>query len=220
MGGRIDSDLMYNIVTNWYWGNSGSADIYHDPPQTRIQGLSYRSNLARLVETLLAEDKIDKAKDIIDLAMKNLPVEYFDYYTFVEPFVDGYYKVGETTKARELFEKLKYVYQDRLEYYAGVPLEEQYDKIDEIIADMEGYRRNIDILIGNNDREKAEKETLIFNEYIDKFQHFYRDNLLEDEPVIPGGANPDLEDTVPISDTTAIDATTTSEEVLDSIPVQ
>ena len=130
--GRIDSDLMYDIATNWYWGNSGSPDIYHDP-QTRIQGLSYRSNLARLVEQLLEENKIEKAKDIIDLAMKNIPVEYFEYYTFVEPFVDGYYKVGETNKAHELFEKLKYIYQDRLEYYAEVPLEEQYDKIDEII---------------------------------------------------------------------------------------
>ncbi|AYN66564.1 DUF2723 domain-containing protein [Euzebyella marina] len=216
--GRIDSDLMYDIATNWYWGNSGSPDIYHDP-QTRIQGLSYRSNLARLVEQLLEENKIEKAKDIIDLAMKNIPVEYFEYYTFVEPFVDGYYKVGETNKAHELFEKLKYIYQDRLEYYAEVPLEEQYDKIDEIIADMEGYRRNIDILISNNDRERAEKETLIFNEYIDKFQHFYRDNILEEEPPIPG-ENPDLEDSMPISDTTVIDATTTEEEVLDTIPVQ
>ena len=216
--GRIDSDLMYDIATNWYWGNSGSPDIYHDP-QTRIQGLSYRSNLARLVEQLLEENKIEKAKDIIDLAMKNIPVEYFEYYTFVEPFVDGYYKVGETNKAHELFEKLKYIYQDRLEYYAEVPLEEQYDKIDEIIADMEGYRRNIDILISNNDRERAEKETLIFNEYIDKFQHFYRDNILEEEPPVPG-ENPDLEDSMPISDTTVIDATTTEEEVLDTIPVQ
>jgi len=28
--------------------------------------------------------------------MENMPVEYFGYYAFVEPFVDGYYKVGET----------------------------------------------------------------------------------------------------------------------------
>ncbi|MDO6818615.1 DUF2723 domain-containing protein [Zobellia sp. 1_MG-2023] len=217
--GRIDSDLMYDVVMNWDWGNSGSSDIYHDP-QTRIQGLSYRSNLARLLEQLLKEDKIEKAKDIIDLTIKNLPVEYFGYYTFVEPFVDGYYKVGETAKARELFGKLKYIYQDRLEYYASIPLEEQYDKIDDIIADMEGYRRNIDILIGNNDREMAEKETLIFNEYIDKFQHFYRDNILQEDDLEPG-QNPDLEDTVPVSDTTAIDAATAGENPVDTtlVPV-
>ncbi|MBT8184895.1 MAG: hypothetical protein KJN76_08635, partial [Eudoraea sp.] len=214
--GRIDSDMMYDIVTNWYWGNSGSSDIYHDP-QTRTQGLSIRSNLARLVETLINENKIDKAKEILNLAMTNMPVEHFAFYTFVEPYVDGYYKVGETKKARELFNKLKDIYQDRLEYYAGIPLDEQYAKIEDIISDMEAYRRNIDILIENNDREMAEKETLIFNEHIDQFSHFYQDEILEDVPPIQE-SDPDLIDTMPISDTTAIDATRTIEET-DSIPV-
>lgn len=179
--GRIDGDMMYDIVTEWEWGNSGSSDIYHDT-QTRIQGLSFRSNLARLTETLLAEEKIDKAREIIDLAMENIPVEHFGFYTFVEPFVDGYYKVGETQKARAVFEKLKKIYRERLNYYAGIPLDEQYDKIEDIISDMEGYRRNIDILIENDDREMAERETALFNDHIDQFSHFYKDSFLEDEP--------------------------------------
>lgn len=179
--GRIDEDLMYDIVMDWDWGNSGSDAIYHDT-QTRIQGLSYRSNLARLLETLIAKNKIDKAKTVIDVAMKNMPVKHYSYYAFVEPFVDGYYKVGETNKARALFEELKTIYQQRLSYYASTPLDEQYNHIDAIIADMEGYRRNIDILIRNQDREVAEKETLIFNEYIDKFKHFYKESIPESTP--------------------------------------
>ena len=178
--GRIDTDLMYDVVKKWDWGNSGSPDIYHDV-QTRTQGLSFRGNLARLAEALIEENKIDKAREIIDMAMTNMPVEFYGYYTFVEPFVDGYYKVGETEKARELYKKLKSVYQDRLDYYAGIPLDEQYDKIEDIIADMEGYRRNIDILIENDDRELAEVETQAFNATIDMFSHFYKDDLLEEE---------------------------------------
>ncbi|MBT8222557.1 MAG: DUF2723 domain-containing protein, partial [Eudoraea sp.] len=169
--GRIDTDRMYEIVTKWDWGNSGSPDIYHDT-QTRTQGLSFRGNLARLAEALISEGKIDKAREIIDMAMTNMPVEYYGYYTFVEPFVDAYYKVGETEKARALYKKLKAVYQDRLDYYASIPLDEQYDKIEDIIADMEGYRRNIDILIENDDRELAELETQAFNDTIDLFSHF------------------------------------------------
>ncbi|MBS9460834.1 DUF2723 domain-containing protein [Flagellimonas sp. 389] len=189
--GRIDSDLMYDIVKKWDWGNSG-GDIYHDT-QTRSQGLSFRSNLARLMETLIAENKIEKAKDVIDIAMTNIPVEHFYFYAFVEPFVDGYYKVGETEKARALFEKLKSVYQDRLEYYSGIPLDEQYEKIDDILADMQAYRRNIDILIENQDRELAESETLIFNEYIDKFSQFIGEEEEVFEEPIP---DPDLQDSV------------------------
>jgi hypothetical protein len=106
-----------------------------------------------------------------------------------------------------------------LEYYEGIPLDEQYDQIDEIIADMEGYRRNIDILISNNDREKAEKETLVFNEYIDKFEHFYKNNMPGEEPPAPG-PNPDIVDTMPVSDTTAIDNTTTEGKVPDTVLLQ
>ncbi len=197
--GRIDSDLMYDIVMNWEWGNMGSDQIYHDP-QTRTQGLSFRSNLARLAEKLLEENKIDKAKKIVDLAMEKMPVRHFGFYTFVEPFIDSYYRTGSTMEAREVFSDLKKIYQERLSYYAGTPLDEQYANIDEIISDMEAYRRIIDITIEHDTRDVSERETLIFNEYIDKFRHFYQDDdFLEDE-ALPE-EDPDLIDTVPLADT-------------------
>ncbi|MEY8019410.1 DUF2723 domain-containing protein [Muriicola sp. SD30] len=203
--GRIDTDEMYRIVKGWEWGNSGSSDIYHDT-QTRTQGLSLRSNLARLVEALINENKIDKAREIIDLTMDNLPVAYYGFYTFVEPFLDGYYKVGDTQKARDLFGELKSIYQSRLNYYQGTPLDEQYNNLEDIIGDMEGYRRIIDILIENNDREMAEKETEIFNDHIDQFSHFYQEDILEE---LPDEDMPmdELIDTMPVSDTILEDAT-------------
>ena len=121
--GRIDTDLMYDIVKKWDWGNSGSPDIYHDP-QTRTQAFPLEVTWLGLPK-LINENKIDKAKEIINIAMENMPVEYFGYYAFVEPFVDGYYKVGETKKARDLFQKLKNIYQERLDYYANLPFDEQ-----------------------------------------------------------------------------------------------
>ncbi len=205
--GRIDSDLMYDIVKDWDWGNSGE-DIYHDP-QTRSQGLSFRSNLARLMETLIAENKIDKAKDVIEMAMTNMPFEKYGFYAFVEPFVDGYYKVGEKDKARALYEKLKKVYQERLEYYSEIPLDEQYEKIDDILADMQAYRRNIDILVENQDRELAESEMTIFNEYIDKFSQFVgEEEDVFEEPVLP---DPDMPDSIPLD---------TIQEMVDSVTVE
>jgi len=48
---------------------------------------------------------------------------------------------------------------------------------------------------------------LIFNEYIDKFEHFYRDNILEEEEMQPtGSTNPDMSDTMPISDSIVNDS--------------
>jgi hypothetical protein len=186
--GRIDSELMYDKVMAWEWGNSGSGEIYHDP-QTRSQGLSLRSNLARLTEQLISENKIDKAREVIDLAMTNMPLEDYGFYTFAEPFLDGYYKTGETLKARELFGKLRNIYKDRLEYYENVPLDQQYDQIEDILADMEAYKRVIDIAIENDDRELAEKETPIFNEQLDKFG-FYQDTFLKEVPQMPESEQP------------------------------
>ena len=212
--GRIDTDLMYDVVMRWDWGNSGSPDIYIDP-QTRSQGLSFRSNLARLMEALIDEKKIDRAKKVIELAMTNMPVKSFDFYAFVEPFVDGYYKVGETARARDLFNELKAIYQDRVDYYASIPLEEQYNLADQILGDLESYKRLTDILISNDDRELAESETLIFNEQIDRIAFMNRGSLLEDlaEPVT--GEDPDLGDTVPLTDSAAGD--TAGAEAADSI---
>ena len=168
--GRIDSDLMYDIVTKWEWGNSGSPEIYHDP-QTRKQfGVSHRVVLARLLEKLLEENKIEKAREIIELAMMHIPVEYYGYHTFTVPFLDGYYRVGEIEKAHALFHKLKSVYQERLDYFVSIPLDEQYAQIEDILADLQGYRRIIDVLEENKDEGLVERETLVFNKYVDKFQ--------------------------------------------------
>ena len=155
------------------------------------------------METQIEEDKIDAAKKTIDIAMTNVPFEHFGFYAFVEPFVDGYYKVGSQKKAHELFGKLKNVYQERLDYYAGLPLDEQYGKLDDILSDMGAYRRNIDILIRNRDRDFAESETLIFNEYIDKFTQFIGD---EDEEYLstPNNVNPDIKDTIQIESIPAV----------------
>lgn len=189
--GRIDAELMYAIVTQWEWGNAGSDAIYHDP-QTRAQSLSFRGSLARLMEVLIAEDKLDKAKTVIEIAMTNLPVEHYGFYTFVEPFVDGYYKVREPEKARALYAKLKAIYQGRLDYYAQMPPKEYYDRIAEVFADIQAYRRNIDILIANNDSMLVASETATFNAYLNKFPQFVEDTVIEAPLQTPAEATDSL----------------------------
>ncbi|WKB80021.1 DUF2723 domain-containing protein [Cellulophaga lytica] len=193
--GRIDSDLMYSIVKKWEWGNSGSSDIYHDP-QTRSQSISFRGNLARLAEQLIEEKKIEKAKDIIDIAVTNMPVDYFGYYAFVEPFVDGYFKVGETQKAKDLFAQLKTKYQENLSYYNTLDLSQQYIRENDILGDLESYFRLVDILKSNNETKLAEQEELIATEFLNKFSHFNRSRrLLEDDtPEELPMSDPDLPD--------------------------
>lgn len=171
--GYIDSDKMFNIVSKWDWGNSGSDKIYHDP-DTRRNGITYRTNLARLMETLIIEEKKDKAKKIADLAMEKMPIEHFNYYTLVEPFAQGYYELNEKEKAREILTKLVKKYQEELTYFNSLKPSEQYELRLDIISNIERYRNVIKIAEDANDIDFYNQEKVKFNNFNKLFANFGR----------------------------------------------
>jgi len=168
--GRVDSDLMYDKVMSWKWGNSGT-DIYHDV-ETRKNGITYRGNLARLIEQLINEDKYDKAEKIADLAMKKMPVDDFGYYTLLEPYISAYYEIGSKEKARKLYKDVTRKYQESLTYYSNLTEDTQKRYLEEIVTDIERYRSLVDLLIAYNDKELELKETEKFNNYLKLFNAF------------------------------------------------
>ncbi|MFZ4435495.1 MAG: DUF2723 domain-containing protein [Flavobacterium psychrophilum] len=173
--GKINSDKMYDIVMKWDWGNSELASVYHDP-ETRKNSISYRSNLARLMEQLVNEKKIDKAKKIIDLAMTKMPVDYFGYYSLVDPFAGGYYAVGETAKARKLLDQLMTKYKENLSYYKGLSASEQNDIAIDIVTDIERYRALLLVMKDRGDLAYYNQNKSTFNTYNSFFKRFGRDN--------------------------------------------
>ncbi|WP_034042855.1 protein O-mannosyl-transferase family [Wocania ichthyoenteri] len=177
--GRVDSDFMYEKVKKWDWGNSGSSDIYHDV-ETRKNSITYRGNLARLMEQLINEDKLDKAEEIADIAMTNMPVEYFGFYTLLEPYISGYYEVGNKEKAQQLFKEVANKYQENLNYYSGLKVENQERLFEDIYTDIQRYKGLVDVLV-EYDIDFAETEGDIFNNYLKLFKHFYGDDELEEE---------------------------------------
>ncbi len=189
--GRIDSEKMYDIVMNWYWGNSGDPDIYHDT-ETRKNAITYRSNLARLANQLMEEGKFDKAEEILDLAMEKMPVEYFGYYTLLEPYIGGYYEVGATEKARELWEQVVQKYQENLAYYSTLELERQYALGNEIVSDIERYRSLVDLLLIHQDEEIIQEKADEFNDYLMLFRHFYGEEPARTEGAIEADLEQEL----------------------------
>jgi len=173
--GQIDTDKMYDIVMKWDWGNSGSLKIYHDP-ETRKNSITYRTNLARLMEQLINEGKLEKAKNIINLAMKEMPVDQFGFYTFLEPFAGGYYEVGEKQKARDLLNKVIKKYHENLSYYKHLSTADQYDIYIDIVTDIERYRSLLQVMKDRGDKEFYETNRKIFNDYNTMFKQFKRDN--------------------------------------------
>jgi len=185
--GRVDSDVMYDLVKSWDWGNSGDPEMYHDV-ETRKNGITYRGNLARLIEQLIKEEKLTKAEEIADLAMEKMPVNIFGFYTLLEPYIIGYYNVNATEKARQLFKEVSVKYQENLSYYSGLTIDNQEQLFEEIYIDIERYRGLVDVLLVNEDDTTfVEAEMKNFNSYLRLFSHFMGEedlqesNRIEDE---------------------------------------
>ena len=168
--GRVDSEKMYDIVKKWDWGNSESPDIYHDV-ETRTNSITYRGNLARLIEQFINEDQPEKAEEIADLAMEKMPVEYYGYYTLLEPYISAYYEVGATEKARKLFKDVSIKYQENLTYYSSLDPNKQRQLGELIITDIERYKALVDVVMDYDD-ELAQTETRIFTDFLQLFDHF------------------------------------------------
>ena len=172
--GQIDSDKMYDLVMKWNWGNGDLTTIYHDP-ETRKNSISYRTNMSRLMEQLINEGKIDKAKKIIEAGLTKMPIDFYGYYTMVEPFAAGYYEVGEKAKARELLEKLMTKYKENLTYYSGIQPSIQNGIASDIVTDIERYRSLLMVMKDRGDIEFYTKNRAVFNSYVKRFMRFGRD---------------------------------------------
>ena len=172
--GQIDSEKMYNLIMKWDWGNGDSKTIYHDP-ETRRNSISYRNNMARLMQQLINEGKIEKAKNIIELSLKKMPIDYYGYYLTVESFAAGYYEVGEKAKARKLLEKLMTKYKQNLTYFAGIQPSVQNGIATDIVTDIERYRSLLKVMKDRGDIEFYNKNRAIFNNYVKRFTRFGRE---------------------------------------------
>lgn len=172
--GDIDSDKMYDLVMKWSWGNGDLTTIYHDP-ETRKNSISYRTNMARLMEQLINEGKTGKAKKIIDLALTKMPMDYYGYYTMMEPFASGYYKLGEKTKARELLGRLMTKYKQSLTYYSNIQPSIQNGIASDIITDIERYRSLLMVMKDHMDLDFYNKNKQVFNSFAQRFSRFGRD---------------------------------------------
>lgn len=172
--GQIDSEKMYSIINKWEWGNGERTDIYHDP-ETRKNSISYRTNMARLMQQLIYEEKNQEAEKIIELALTKMPMDYYGYYTMVEPFASGYYQIGKKEKARELLDRLVNKYKQNLTYYSGIQSSIQNGIASDIITDIERFRSLLYVMKDNNDAEFYNKNKALFNSLNKRFQRFGRE---------------------------------------------
>jgi len=170
--GRVDAEKMYDIVKSWDWGNSGSDAIYHDT-ETRRNGITYRSNLARLAEQLIKEEQFEKAEEILDLAMEKMPVDKFEYYTLLEPYVLHYYEIDKTEKARKVFQQTVNKHQEWLQFYGAMNINEQSENIQEIYSKLSTYEGLLETVYVYDKDAYYQEEKKKFKEHLQPFNGLF-----------------------------------------------
>jgi len=91
------------------------------------------------------------------------------------PFVDGYYRIGEIEKAREVSEKLAAKYSDRLNYFRSLDAGLQYNLGEEIITEIERYRTLIEADLKHGESISLTPILNQFMESIEPFRYLYGD---------------------------------------------
>ena len=125
---------------------------------------------------LIDEGQLVKAEKVADLVMKQFPVKYYEFYTTVEAFGTGYYRMGKMEKGRAVLKDLIKKYQEEITYFNGVSPEEQEGFYMEIASAIERYRSLLLIAKEQKDVAFYNQQKVIFNNYNQLFKRFGREN--------------------------------------------
>ena len=166
--GRIDSKKMIEIVKKWSWGNPNEINIYLDE-ESRKNSITYRGNISRLIKQLIIEDKKDKALELLNLTMKKMPIGDYGYYTLLEPFIDSYYLLGSSAKARKIFTLISSKYQEKLFYFSGISENNKILYSELIYTNIERYRSLVETILPYESEEYYKEILNEFNSYLDLF---------------------------------------------------
>ncbi len=109
--GSVDSKRMYdNLMNKFEFGNANDPKVYLDETNRRMAS-NFRNIYARLAEQLIEEGQKEKAIEVLDRVMHEMPEHSYPYNFFILSVIESYYKAGAMEKGRELAN----TYADRLE---------------------------------------------------------------------------------------------------------
>ncbi|MBT3587308.1 MAG: hypothetical protein HN507_01525 [Flavobacteriaceae bacterium] len=128
-----------------------------------------------------------------------MPVDYFEFYSLLEPFILGYYQIGKDDKARAVYQSVVKHYQEHLLFYSKLSYSRQEAIGDEIFSDLGRYRGLIDVLASFDTEEYTVVEAEKFNTYLQLFNFSQDQNDMLDvkEQLLHDKNNETLLDTIP-----------------------
>jgi len=114
--GWVNSDIMYkNMMTRFAFRNMNDSTIYFDENCLRFPA-NARNQYHSLAGQLVAEGKIEKAKEVLNYSLSVMPDKAVPYDYYTPSYISLLYKVGEDKKAKEITETIANRAVEMLEY--------------------------------------------------------------------------------------------------------
>jgi hypothetical protein len=96
--------------------------------------------------------------------VEKLPLEYYEHYSTIDPFIIGYYEVGQPEKARKLADKLIKKYSNEIAYYQAQDLDFQNVQFYEIARSLSYFKNVVNIFKGAEDQPYYNKYKQIYKQ--------------------------------------------------------
>ena len=142
--GRIDTEYLYNNIMNVYrYGNVKDERVYIDNFSCyNINSTQIRGGFARLAEALVAEGDRERAVEVLDRGVEELPFSQVPHGYQSFPYIDAYYVAGAADKGDALARDFARDITQRLYYYFTFPDSKQ-DFISDAVVDEFQYLEHL-----------------------------------------------------------------------------
>lgn len=153
--GHINTELLYNNYMNKFtFGGIKDPDVYIDQFHIlTVNIMSFRANYSRLASALNDEGKKDKAINVLDRCMEELPTNKIPFDNTLIGFIQEYYRANATDKANALLSDMAKQSYDKLNYFLS--LEPRYANA--FKSEQEREVRVVQMLLGLADMGEQTK---------------------------------------------------------------
>lgn len=118
--GRVETDKFYHKLMNEFrWGGYSNPKVYLDE-NTQRMALNIRNNLTRLANALLDQNETEKAVQVLDKTMKELPSNLVPHNYFSIFIAKGYYRARQTEKGDQILRELSKENLQELAYFTSL----------------------------------------------------------------------------------------------------
>jgi hypothetical protein len=118
--GIVNTDVMFDNMMNKFTFNIKKPGFLISDDINRMS-VTMRNAYGRLVEGLVEENDLNRAVEVADKSIAQVPDNLVPYNYFNLPVADAYLKAGQTDKGLAILEKLHTIYSEQLGYFFSFP---------------------------------------------------------------------------------------------------